>query len=399
VIISTHVPPAVAASNATPLTYVAGSSQVTGLSQAVDFLSLLALVLTAGATTSPEPSIEPSVVPTLPPSHSETVHSPTTAAKAVSSGITPARKNLGEPEAPARAIPCWHFGLSDTHAKPISKTSAGAAAPVSAIAALVAVAASSQAPSPTVVATVPSVNHNLDGPRQSSPPSTADALPLAPVGTQEGDHGVESPSVLSAIRQSADATVPGRYAVTVVSATADPAQQPPSRTWTAAGDIGAIARTAPAANLAPNVSVVPHPTAPAVRNLQILTDGIGTNLDGLQQTGHAVLHLDLSPPELGRVRVQLTAHGSEINVRLTVQSDAARHAVVSQVEALRDRLGELGVILGQFDVRHEAGGSPFQQQSHAQDSAPPARGPAKREAPNAAAVRPAADRGGIDLMA
>ena len=55
------------------------------------------------------------------------------------------------------------------------------------------------------------------------------------------------------------------------------------------------------------------------------------------------------------MRIQVTATDRQMSLRMVVQDEAARQAIQSQTDALRERLGNLGVSLGNLDVRHEGG--------------------------------------------
>jgi flagellar hook-length control protein FliK len=134
-------------------------------------------------------------------------------------------------------------------------------------------------------------------------------------------------------------------------------------------------------------------------NVEALAAATRSNLGKLQQTGHVSMHMDLNPPELGRVHVQLVAHDHQINLRLVVQDESARHAVAGQVEALRQRLAEAGVTLGQVNLRHEGDGARPGQQGYTDERprqyASTKNGTLRKPAP----VNAGATRGGIDLMA
>ncbi len=166
--------------------------------------------------------------------------------------------------------------------------------------------------------------------------------------------------------------------------------------------------TAPlAAGVAPrgeaNASEPTAPEAPAVAvsqvhavaNAEAVAQGIREHLSELRQAGHVELHLDLAPPQLGRVRVQLVARDEQVHVRLVAQDEGARHLLVAQADTLRQRLSSAGVAVGELDVGPGGGGT---QPNRDQDDAPlpPAR--------KTGAARPAASAGDtaagrVDVMA
>jgi flagellar hook-length control protein FliK len=76
-------------------------------------------------------------------------------------------------------------------------------------------------------------------------------------------------------------------------------------------------------------------------------------LEELRRNGRVELHLDLTPPSLGRVRVQLVTRDTAVNVRIIVHDETARQAVTGQLDALRLRLGEAGVSVGRFNVQRD----------------------------------------------
>lgn len=132
-----------------------------------------------------------------------------------------------------------------------------------------------------------------------------------------------------------------------------------------------------------------------------IAEGLRSRLDELRNTGRVDLHLELNPPELGRVRVQLAAHDHQISLQMTVEGDSARHAIENQADALRHRLGELGIALGRFDVRRDGAGSSFagQHGPPPEPPAPPTAAPTGRRRTAPAVPALSAIRAGIDLIA
>ena len=88
-----------------------------------------------------------------------------------------------------------------------------------------------------------------------------------------------------------------------------------------------------------------------------LTNPIGAHLDQLRQLGSVEIRLDLHPSELGRVQLHLTMDDGRFNVRILVQDDAVKRLVDVHLAPLRARIAEMGVSVGQFDVRRDGGSS------------------------------------------
>jgi flagellar hook-length control protein FliK len=158
------------------------------------------------------------------------------------------------------------------------------------------------------------------------------------------------------------------------------------------------AGTAPTPVVSPNAPVPPADSASATVAEQVATVVV-EHLPAPGASAPVVLHLDLRPAELGRVRVQVTAREHDLDIRVVVQNGTAQHLLQNQVESLRTRLGELGIALCHFDVQRD-GSQSFGQQQH--EPAPtPAPAPLKPvpQLATAPSVRAASTRAGIDLLA
>jgi flagellar hook-length control protein FliK len=100
------------------------------------------------------------------------------------------------------------------------------------------------------------------------------------------------------------------------------------------------------------------------------------------------------------VQFHLTMDDGHLNVRMLVQDDNAKRVVEQQLEPLRVHLSEMGVSVGQFDVRRD-GGSPDQNQ---QPAAEPSAQPIQTDTNGTAQVRKAYTRVGnpqalVDVIA
>jgi flagellar hook-length control protein FliK len=106
-------------------------------------------------------------------------------------------------------------------------------------------------------------------------------------------------------------------------------------------------------------------STPAVQ----IHDQIASHLDQVRQVGRVDLQFDLHPPELGRVQLHLTLEDGRVNVHMTVQDDNAKRLIDQQVEPLRVRFADMGVNVGQFDVRRDGNSANPEQQHAAERSA------------------------------
>ncbi len=95
-----------------------------------------------------------------------------------------------------------------------------------------------------------------------------------------------------------------------------------------------------------------------------VTEHFEARLDQLRQDGRVEVHLNLHPPELGHMQMHLALEDNQLNVHMVVQDDAAKRALDQQLEPLRVHFAQIGVNLGQLDVRRD--GDP--QASHPESS-------------------------------
>jgi flagellar hook-length control protein FliK len=131
--------------------------------------------------------------------------------------------------------------------------------------------------------------------------------------------------------------------------------------------------TAAGANLvaAPAVEFVAHSaatnSAPSLRDQ--IHDQLSGHLEQVQQTGRVDAQFNLHPPELGRVQLHVTLEDGRLNVRMLVQDENAKRLIDQQVEPLRVRFAEMGVSVGQFDVRRDGSSANSEKQQSAEPSA------------------------------
>lgn len=75
------------------------------------------------------------------------------------------------------------------------------------------------------------------------------------------------------------------------------------------------------------------------------------------------IRLQLRPPELGSLHLDLTVHKGTMTARLEVETQAARNALLDNLPALRDRLAQQEIKIERFDVNvgeDASGGEPRQ---------------------------------------
>jgi flagellar hook-length control protein FliK len=86
------------------------------------------------------------------------------------------------------------------------------------------------------------------------------------------------------------------------------------------------------------------------------------------------LHLRLSPPELGAMKLEIRIQDGAMVAHMHTETEAARTAIIENLPALRERLNEQGVRIERFDVdlmQRQAGGSPDQPGQRQHEPTPP----------------------------
>ena len=125
------------------------------------------------------------------------------------------------------------------------------------------------------------------------------------------------------------------------------------------------------------------------------------------------LHLRLSPPELGSLRLQLTVDNGVMSATLEADNSAARQVLLDHLPALRDRLAEQNIRIERFDVdvRQEGSGGQADARASQQDERNqqppeanhvrrPRRSPSGEELPRVTdAVPSLVTNNGIDVLA
>ena len=103
------------------------------------------------------------------------------------------------------------------------------------------------------------------------------------------------------------------------------------------------------------------------------------------------IHLWLSPPELGSLRLQVLVADGALVAKLETETLAARTALIDNLPALRERLAEQGVRIERFDVNlldRRGGGMPDRPHARQQPVSPQPRPSGSPSAP----IRPALPR-------
>ena len=75
------------------------------------------------------------------------------------------------------------------------------------------------------------------------------------------------------------------------------------------------------------------------------------------------VRLRLSPPELGSLRLEISVRQGVMHARMEVETQAARHALLDNLPALRERLAQQDIRVEQFDIdlsKDSTGGMPRQ---------------------------------------
>lgn len=110
-----------------------------------------------------------------------------------------------------------------------------------------------------------------------------------------------------------------------------------------------------------------RPDAPLPQKSDAETDGVDAPLSAelskwisamrlRHSSGESRAEIDLTPPELGRMRVSVSLVGDDLHVEVQTETDEAGAAVRSQLDRLRGALERLGVRVAQLDVQTAAVG-------------------------------------------
>ncbi|HEU0276372.1 MAG TPA: flagellar hook-length control protein FliK [Rhodanobacteraceae bacterium] len=231
-----------------------------------------------------------------------------------------------------------------------------------------------------------------------APRSGAAASRVAAAG-----HAGDAPTtgVNGAQEQGAGSPTPGAslFAATGKPAMAD-AQDDSRQAATASG--AAALGTLSLASGMPLASAQPLPMTSQAGTPQFAQE-VAQQVLTLAQTGGTQMTLQVNPPQLGRVQVQVTSHNNVIQVAFVAQSAQAAQALQQSLPQLQSALAQQGLNLGQANVAQQGfqGGQSQQGQGQSQSQTRPAAtrvaGPARTGGPRTPASGGAAGR--VDAFA
>lgn len=95
---------------------------------------------------------------------------------------------------------------------------------------------------------------------------------------------------------------------------------------------------------------------PAAAPADQVANEIVAHAQQLGPQGRTDFHFQLEPPDLGPVRVHLSAADGQVSARLVVREDGTRQLLQSQMDTLMQRLSQAGIALGRFDVSQDGAG-------------------------------------------
>ncbi|NOY29162.1 MAG: hypothetical protein GXP28_02990 [Planctomycetes bacterium] len=113
--------------------------------------------------------------------------------------------------------------------------------------------------------------------------------------------------------------------------------------------------TSVAASAAASAEAEPAPTADRARFVQRVSGAIRS-----AQSREGEIHLQLRPPELGSLRIEIVVKQGVLTAQLETETSAARAILLDNLPALRERLAEQEIRIEKFDVnvRDEGGQQP-----------------------------------------
>lgn len=229
----------------------------------------------------------------------------------------------------------------------------------------------------------------------SAPPATTPAISAAKPSPQGQAHGLafQTPdqSVATAAPAApsnviADAGAPasieelsaGReFSAELVSAIAASKEQPHAAGNVAAAAHQAIASSSPHNAHAPNAdTVVSQPVGSPG-----WTEELGNRVTWLASRAESKAELVLTPPQMGRIEINLTVKGDQATASFVSSNPVVREALEAALPRLREVLADAGIQLGQSQVSAENARQWAQQEKHGDNSA---SDPARANAMNTA---------------
>lgn len=298
---------------------------------------------TEAPATTDAPETMPAVVTTEGPASALPASAPT-----VTTSAEPAPLTAPTPEAALATNPQFAFTdegrvtLTASPRAPVMPTATSNAASPGVTPPQTTAAVTTPIPVPVEVAPPPAALAGLATPVPSAPNS-----PAAPIGSTIGS------GLLAPAGGANQALLPPTMAVVAGSAAAA-VRAAPLSTDVAATALPPTATGAVATPAGPTVDAATGTTrAPVAEQIH---RAIEVHASVVRGEGRVEFHLRLDPPELGQVRVHLTLTDQTLTARLVVPDATARQLVEGQLEALRQRLLDMGLNLGRLDVTGD--GSP-----------------------------------------
>lgn len=93
-----------------------------------------------------------------------------------------------------------------------------------------------------------------------------------------------------------------------------------------------------------------------------LIDQVAKRISGSVLRGERVLKLQLKPPDLGSIKVQMDLKGNSLKLGMTMENSSVKELLLSNIHELREALAEHGVKLESLDVQIDH--SPNQSLAH-----------------------------------
>ncbi len=197
---------------------------------------------------------------------------------------------------------------------------------------------------------------------QQSAPQPEELIPLeaskqsAMEPAENGSRLTSLPRIVPTVAVlPASATVPALAASAATPAhhgDSQPQTQAPSAT-PAAPTVAANLPASPGNPTPPPAGAPPMPMPVADQ----LTRAFVAHADIVGQQGRTDFHLRLDPPQLGSVRIHLTATDNTVSARIVTAQEGTQQLLQNQAHHLRQGLAQAGLSLGSFDVTRDGGGS------------------------------------------
>ncbi len=126
-----------------------------------------------------------------------------------------------------------------------------------------------------------------------------------------------------------------------------------SATATAAAEGSALGASTPVASASGTASSSSTSAAPRASQAEMIERLAAVAKILSNAAGEKVLVMKLQPPQLGHIRIQMMVQNGVLHATVQTESEAARQAVLQNLDHLKTALDELGLRLGRFDVQAE----------------------------------------------